>query len=828
MLCRLSMVFSLIWLMTSSSAMAQHRISFATNGTNYREGFERVVESYEELHPDVDVQLTFVSLNYETWVRTQFAGGEGLAPDIYNGNVTYDYGLLGRWVALNDYLDEVNPYTGKPWRETLDMNLMDRAKMAGQFYTVPLDMIEIGIFYNRDLFAENGYEVPETWEEMIALGEQMQEDGYVPFAVPGSLREVWIAQVGWITRMLGDAYYRDLVPLVTPKPGDWDYDPNRTGQFEQDFSDPYDDLLADINQERVHQAILDGTIDFRDERSRGIYTRLKEWSELWQPGFMGADGSTAHRLFLTQTAAMELHHSGNVTWMIKEMEDLPEEDRFDWGVFPVPPIKNDPLVKGDIRGIGGMGTVLTITKKSDPEHVKRVIDFMMYLTSPESMQIIVNEALENRRPLTGPPAIKGVELSPELDARYEPFYGHGYERLNFRGLDDEQESVYEWTVLLQDYLGDRMTLDEFLNEYQDVMMRAHARIKERLNLDMDPTTNDRERMVASREDTLQERGPTLMNGTVVASCMLGVFALMLGCLCVQNPAGLARVNALKAYGLLLPTFLLIIAFLYYPALSGLLSGFTRWEEGGTPHFNGLENFQKMSDDIFLRVGIWNQIVLLVTGLFKATVVPLIIAELVFYLRSSRLQYIFRTAFLVPIVIPAMVTLLIWRFIYAPHLGLLNSSLSAFGLEELRTAWLGDPRFALPSIIMMGFPWVGAFGFLIYLAGLMNIPTAVLDSAKMDCMNTLSRIWHIDVPMMAGQTRLLVVLTMIGSLQDFQTILILTEGGPGTSTMIPALRMFHAAFRFNHFGYGAGIGFLLFLLIMGLTVLSYRMIRTEVA
>ncbi len=81
--------------------------------------------------------------------------------------------------------------------------------------------------------------------------------------------------------------------------------------------------------------------------------------------------------------------------------------------------------------------------------------------------------------------------------------------------------------------------------------------------------------------------------------------------------------------------------------------------------------------------------------------------------------------------------------------------------------------------------------------------------------------------MKGQTRLLIVLTLIGSIQDFQTILILTSGGPGTSTMVPALKMFYDAFRSNHFGYGSGIGIILFVIIIASTFLSFKLLKTEV-
>ncbi|MCC5875074.1 MAG: extracellular solute-binding protein [Candidatus Sumerlaeia bacterium] len=821
---RLLMLLVLLTAVTTAEAR-RHRIVVATQMMMYKEGMEEVAAKYMELHPDVEVELIFIVLNYETWVRTQFSGGERMAPDIYNGNVTNTFGRMGRWVVLNDYLEADNPYTGLPWRETLEMNLVEKSKETGRFYHIPLDFIETGLFYNRDIFEKKGYEVPQSWEEMMELGERIRADGLVPFAIPGILREVWSGQVGWMARMLGDVYYRDLVPLVMAQPGDWDFDPSRDGNFVQDFSDPYDDMLVGINQERVHQAILDGVIDFRDDRSRMIYTRLKEWSRHWQDGFLGTDTMAAHRLFLTQQAVMEFHHSGNVGFLFKEMEDLPEEDRFEWGVFPVPSIKDDPLALGPMRGIGGIGSSLTVTRKSNTEHERRVIDFLMFLTAPENARVLYDRAIELRRPIVGPPAVKGVSLPQEFEERFEVFFGRGYEKLNFRGLDDEQESVYQWSVLLQDFLGDRLSLDDFLEEYQALMLAAHERIRARQGLDMDPTTNDLERQQAEAAALGSGQAVALTGIPIVLAVGL-LFIGLMTFLYFQNPTGLMRRQALTAYIMLTPTFLLLVGFMYYPAIAGLFAGFTEWEEGQRQRFIGLDNFTRMLSDPFMRVGAWNQFLLLVTGVLKATIVPLIVAELVFYLKSRKLQFFFRTGFLVPLVVPAMVALLIWAFVYDPQTGVLNATLRAVGLESWQRSWLGEPNLALPSIIFLGFPWIGAFGFLIYLVGLMNIPTSVIDASRMECRSTWQRILYVDIPLLKGQTRLLIILAMIGTLQDFQTILILTQGGPGTSTMIPALHMFYGAFRFDHFGYASAIGVVLFAVILLLTMACFKFLKTE--
>ena len=124
----------------------------------------------------------------------------------------------------------------------------------------------------------------------------------------------------------------------------------------------------------------------------------------------------------------------------------------------------------------------------------------------------------------------------------------------------------------------------------------------------------------------------------------------------------------------------------------------------------------------------------------------------------------------------------------------------------------------------GSAWVGAFGMLIYMAGLLQIPASVNEAYSLESNNIFKRIWHVDLPMVRGQVRMLAILTFIGSVQDFQTILILTRGGPGTSTYVPALRMYYQAFTYSHFGYGAAIGLVLFCLILMITIINMKVLK----
>lgn len=271
--------------------------------------------------------------------------------------------------------------------------------------------------------------------------------------------------------------------------------------------------------------------------------------------------------------------------------------------------------------------------------------------------------------------------------------------------------------------------------------------------------------------------------------------------------------------MLAPTLVLLALFNYYPAVLGLSRAFTRWETGEAPQWIGVGNFVAMWHDEFLRLSLRNLFILLIANVLKTLTMPLLVAELLMSLRSPRWQYILRTAFILPMVVPGMVTMLLWSFIYDGSVGLLNQLLEAVGMSALARSWLGESGTALWAIIGIGFPWAGGLALLIYLAGLNQISGDVWDSCQVDGVSGLRRVWYVDLPLLLPQVRLLVILTLIGTLQDFGSILILTGGGPGLATHVPALHMYFQAFRFGHLGYAAAIGLTLFVAIFVLSLLN---------
>jgi ABC-type sugar transport system permease subunit len=241
---------------------------------------------------------------------------------------------------------------------------------------------------------------------------------------------------------------------------------------------------------------------------------------------------------------------------------------------------------------------------------------------------------------------------------------------------------------------------------------------------------------------------------------------------------------------------------------------------------GFDNYRAiLFDDAYFRIGIKNMAIITITSVIKTLTIPLLVAELIFWLRNSWHSYLFRTLFILPTVVPGLVFTLMWRQIYDPDTGLINEVLGLLGLERWQTAWLGNPDTALWAIIGVGFPWVDAFALLILLGGLLNINSEYFDAARVDGASVWQRFRNIDLPLLVPQFRILLFFAIAGTVQGFVSIFILTRGGPGMTTYIPALQMYMRIAE-GDFGYASAVGVILFLLILVATFLVLRLRRND--
>lgn len=282
----------------------------------------------------------------------------------------------------------------------------------------------------------------------------------------------------------------------------------------------------------------------------------------------------------------------------------------------------------------------------------------------------------------------------------------------------------------------------------------------------------------------------------------------------------------KAYLFLLPLFAGLIVFSYYPPILGIYRSFFKWDGINPGTFAGLNNYKKLvSDEIFLN-SVPTMLKIMLPKLLIGIMVPLIAAEMIFSVRNLKLKSFYRVAILLPIVAPGTVGTLIWKNIFDPNGGLLTSVLRGLGILDPGQVidWLGGVNSVIPSIIFMGFPWIGGTSVLIYMSGLMSISSEVIEASRLDGCSTLRRILSIDLPNIMGQIRYFLVFGIIGGLQDYSVQIVLTEGGPGYSTYVPGYYMYIQAFTAGNMGYACAIGTTIFAVIAIITALTFKVMN----
>jgi multiple sugar transport system permease protein len=182
-----------------------------------------------------------------------------------------------------------------------------------------------------------------------------------------------------------------------------------------------------------------------------------------------------------------------------------------------------------------------------------------------------------------------------------------------------------------------------------------------------------------------------------------------------------------------------------------------------------------------------------------------------------LRSIYRAGFYLPIIIPVVATAVVWQRVLHPDFGILNMALGWFGIPS--QPWLLDPDLAKPAFIFMSF-WMIGRQMVIFIAGLGNIPTSLLEAAQIDGAGKLRTILRITVPLMTPLIFYNMVIAIINSFQTFVPSLIMTDGGPENSTLFVVLNIYRNGFQFFNMGYASALAWQLFLIVIGLTIVQF--------
>ena len=285
-----------------------------------------------------------------------------------------------------------------------------------------------------------------------------------------------------------------------------------------------------------------------------------------------------------------------------------------------------------------------------------------------------------------------------------------------------------------------------------------------------------------------------------------------------------------AYFFLAPAVIAIFIFFFIPVIAAFVMSFTDFDIYALGNFNtirfiGFNNYSKLFEDPLFWQSLQNTIYYVVLATPLAIAVSLGAAIL---LNSKLIKYkgFFRLSYFIPYITTLVAVAIVWRFIYHPKFGILNYFLGLFGVDPID--WLGDPNLAMPAIVIMSVWKTFGYNMIIFIAGLQNIPEDLYEAASLEGANEWQKFKTVTIPMLAPTTLFVSIITIVGYFQLFAEPYIMTQGGPLNKTLSIVQYMYQQGFRWWNMGYSASISFVLFFIILVVTILQFKLQKNRLA
>ena len=277
---------------------------------------------------------------------------------------------------------------------------------------------------------------------------------------------------------------------------------------------------------------------------------------------------------------------------------------------------------------------------------------------------------------------------------------------------------------------------------------------------------------------------------------------------------------------LLPGLLLFTAVIGVPFLMNIGTSFTEWTGVGTPEWIGLGNYRELVKDEQFWASFGHNALIVIGMAIVPTMIGLVLASVLTDLIGRhfgpRTASVLRACIYLPQVLPIVIAGVVWSWLLAPEDGAVNALLDAAGLGALAHDWLGDPATALWSVIAV-MVWIQiGFPLVIFMSGLQRVDPSLYEAAEIDGASWARRFRHITIPQIRPEIFVVLLWTTIAALKAFAHIFVLTKGGPGGATNVPAYYSWVSFFEKADVGYGSAIATVLTLVIIALTVVFLRM------
>ena len=278
---------------------------------------------------------------------------------------------------------------------------------------------------------------------------------------------------------------------------------------------------------------------------------------------------------------------------------------------------------------------------------------------------------------------------------------------------------------------------------------------------------------------------------------------------------------LWGFAFVLPVLLLFLGFRLYPMLRAVEISFQRYDLLSEPRWVGLDNYVFMFSNERVLNSFKVTAVFIVGQTIPLVLIALVLAVVLYSL--PRFRHLFELTFYFPVVMTTVVAALIWLTLFYPR-GLLDQLVAPWFPQGV--PWLTSPALALPSVIVVDLWKTTGYYMIILLAGLLGIPNEYLEAAAIDGAGTWARVRHILLPLLRPQLTFVVIIALINTVQAFDSFYVLTRGGPADATRILPIEIFLRAFQLLEMGRAAAISMVLFVILMVLSLLQFKLFKVE--
>jgi len=282
------------------------------------------------------------------------------------------------------------------------------------------------------------------------------------------------------------------------------------------------------------------------------------------------------------------------------------------------------------------------------------------------------------------------------------------------------------------------------------------------------------------------------------------------------------------YFLIAPALIIYLVIGFYPFLQTFQLSFYKWD--GLAPVKEFVFFQNYVDILFNNPVWWRSVFnagyIAVIALILQNGFALLLAVLVGQ-HVKKGKGFYRVIFFLSPMLSVIVVGIVWRWLLDQHYGLINHALGMVGLEEYALAWLSNPKTALACVTMV-ICWQGfGYAFLLFLAGLQGIPESYYEAAEIDGANEYQKFKIVTFPLLASTTKIISILTVLGTMQAFGIVLVMTAGGPGYHTEVPVYRIYKEAFESYNFGSATAMSAILGIILVSLSFIQYKFIKKKV-